>query len=446
MRKIIILLILLILIIPIKVKAQIYYTDYKPYLLNLDEKIEVNDLIKEEIKETYHYYKNIKVNMEYHPFNLTLLDKPYKDINDVILKERHASVSKMQNYGGARIFETDNILVKELRYDNIEIFPPTKLYKRDKTVIDYSLVDNKIVLNQEVYLHDLLIFFDATDVNRIIIIVNENKSFHTGAITNINPYFEVSFTSTAGMKEFLSSIGVYSSHQYSTFFYYVKYTYNCLYYNLEKVEATSDVLIENYFKKTTKYNYYKRDYINLNDYLIISKEQNNLSGIISSSSIPTADIQLSSNYDINKNGVYKLNINYENIDLNRPVIVLNEVKVESNICKEPEIIQEQIIKYIEVPKEVVKYVEKKVDCKPKEIIKYVEIPKEVVKTIPKVIYKTKEVPKYITKEKEVLKPCPEPKEIYKNTKTKKQISGVILIPFISIIIFVFLTIRKKIKL
>ncbi|NLA32629.1 MAG: hypothetical protein GX864_01595 [Mollicutes bacterium] len=443
MKKIII---LLLLMIPINVQAKKYYTEYKPYLEGVEERLETTDLMKEEVQTLYHYYKDVRVNTGYYPMDRTYIDRPYKDVNDVILFQRDVTLYKQAHYSGARIFHhLTDFLVKEFSYEKIDFIPETKIYKKDYSVVNYKIEDQKIILEEEVNLYDLLILFDATNVHSTKIKFNNEIVFETGTIINTYPYFEVSFTSREGMDEFIKSIGVYSNAPYQTFYYYVRYIYHCLYYNLEKVVETTNEMVPTYFKKTNKYNYYKRDYINLADYLIVNKNNHDLTKIIINSSLPKEDVKITADFDINKNGVYDLNIHLGEINEKRPLIVLNELEIKEPICEQKEPVKETIIKYIEVPKEIIKHVEV-----PKEQIKYIELEtkcekEEIIKYIPKRVVETKVVPKYIKEEKEETENVIDSKNENSLESPKKQISGLIFLPIISMIILILLKVKSRLS-
>lgn len=417
--------ILILLLIPIKINAQVYYTDYKPYLSNVKEKIELNDLIKEEVITTYYYTEEIKTNSGYYPCEQSYVNRPYKDLNNKILVKRHEVLNRNPGYTRTKINVTEDFLVKEFKFSSINFIPELYLYNNDLKEIKYEIIDNKIVLKEEISILDLIIYFDATNVARTGIDFDNEHQFHTGSIIHNIPYYEMSFIKEEDMNKKLQQIGVYTSANYGEFGYYVKYSYNCLHYDLSNVTKMSTEYQDNYFKKEETYNYYKRDIIEVKDYLL--NNEDNLSNIIISTTLDLDTINIKTNGDLTKNGVYELIISYEDLIIKKPIIILKEVKKEISKC-------EPIIQYKEVPK----YIEK-------EVIKYIEKPIYLEKEIIK--YKTK--PKYIMETKYIEKPCvfKENNNISKDktiTKNTNKMSSIYLLPIIPLILIIIKKLRRNI--
>lgn len=391
-------LILALLLIPINIKAEIYYTEYQPYLLNQKERLEINDLFKETKETKYYYEEEVKYNEGYHSCNQIYIDKPYKDEKNTILYRRDESLKNNPGYTRAMLFATEDFIVKDFKYLVLDFIPETFLFNTNLERLNYTIRDNKIILEKEISVLDLIIYLDGSNTSYGVIEFNNGQKFQLGTVIFNNPYVEVNFASFENMMPRVKSLGVYTTSICSEFSYHVKHIYHCLFYDIKKEIKTTNEEVDNYIKKENIYNYQKRDYIDLKDYLIVTKKENNIKNIINSTSINEDDLTIDVKFDVNTNGVYEATISYKEIEKKRPIIVLNDIEIKETNCPKEKIkyIDRNIIiekeKPVYIEKEKPIYIEK--ECNPIIKEKIVEKPIEVVKKCEaKAVTKTSEKPK-----------------------------------------------------
>lgn len=315
---------LLLILIPINTYAQNYYTEYEPYLLNQSERIETNDLIKEEVIENYYVNKEVKINTGYYPDNTQLEDKPYIDYNDKIIVSKREWYYQQTNYTKGLLYSTDPGIVNSFIIEGITHLPKFTLYDLNYNKLEYTIDNNLITLSEEIEIDKLLILFEIETDCQFTINFTNGFIFNVHLLKYLRPQYEINFVLKTNMKTRLQSMGVYTSAIYPLFEYHIYYTYHYLYYDKGYVEELSTDLTAIYTRKETVYNYYKREIINVKDYLLLNENNRDLNGIIESSSISIDDIIITENINYEINGVYEINISYKNIDLTRPIFILNQ--------------------------------------------------------------------------------------------------------------------------
>ena len=357
----------LLLVFPMNIRAETYYTEYEPYLLNQSERIETNDLIKEEIIENYYIKEEVKVNTGYYPENSHFDDKPYVDYNDKIIASKRETFYQQSNYTKALLYSTDQFLVKSFTIDNILVLPKFVLYDLNYKKLEYSLNNNLITLDEEIEINKLIIIFEIENDCQFTINFTNGGSFNVRLLKYPKGQYEINFVLKNDMTLRLQKIGVYTSAIFPVFEYNVYYTYHYLYYDkgYEEVLTLDKNLI--YSRKELLYNYYSRDKLVIDDYLLLDKNNQDLSKIVNYSSIPLENIMLNSNVNYNVNGVYELSIVYKNIDLTKPLFILNK---EEPVIIEKETIIEKTCEPVIIEKETI--IEK--TCEPSIITKEKIIP------------------------------------------------------------------------
>lgn len=342
---------LLILMLPIIVNAETYYTDYELYLKDQTEKIEVNDLIKEEEINYYHHNLEVRINEDYYPIGNNPINAPYMDINDKLI------ISKRENYylqpgasKGVLYPVEDNTLVNFFEIIDLSYIPKIQLYDINYNPIKHSIVNQQILFEESMSIADLIIIFEFNQSMNFNIVFDHQFEFNVAFVEKTIKNYELNFAEKSVYTKRLNSIGVYTMAIFPAFDYYVYYTYNYKYYDLVVKENINTDPSGKYDLITTKYNYYKRDKIIFKDYLILSKENQDILSYIVESSFDKNNLSILEEIDYEINGVYEVTYTYKNLNIKKDITILNKVVIEEPQIdiKEPEIITKNI--HIKFPK------------------------------------------------------------------------------------------------
>lgn len=373
---------LFLLLIPVSVRAETVYTNYQEHLLNQTIKINTNDLIREEEIKYYHY-TNKRINEGYYELNLNPSSAPYYDPEDKIIVGKRERYSLQSNAIRGTLYSiTDDFEVNFFEIKGINDIPNLTIYDIDYNALNYEIINKKVILAAPISLSNMILLFDFEGQTNFNILVNGALYFDVVFNDTLFTLCELNFIIAPLFNDRLRIMGVYTSAHYDFFNYYIYYTYNYKYYDLTGEDIVKTIPETGYDFITSEYNYYIRDKIVFKDYLILSNENQNLNEYIIESSAPDK-IMIKSDIDFQKNGIYLVEYQYQDLTILKYIFVLNEpIKCDEQIedIKEPIIeIKEKIVYRDIVVPSAMKCPE--VICSPqiKEIekIKYEYIPKIV---------------------------------------------------------------------
>ncbi len=242
--------------------------------------------------------------------------------------------------------------------------------------IDYSFANNKIILEKSILISQLIIVIDYETNTNFDLLFNGTENFSVILNDSIIKQYEINFIHENLFSDRLRNFGIYTKAKYTSYLFYVMYLYNYKYYDLSLAEEIKTTDEGNYDFITSKYNYYSRDKIIFKDYLVLSNANQNLNEYITFLSDPNK-LKISGEIDYQKNGIYLINYQYDNLLISKYVVVINDLVV--NECKpiiEEKIIYNEIVKYRQCKEKIntsVKLVEPKViekiikkDCQSKQ--------------------------------------------------------------------------------
>lgn len=369
---------LFLLLIPITVQAETIYTDYHNHLVDQTTRLETNDLIKEEEIKYYHFTKK-KINEGYYELYNNPSNAPYYDIDDKIIVGKRERYNYQPNAIRGTLYSiTNDFEVNCFEISGIGDIPKFIIYDINYQKINYEIVNHKVMLDKTLLLSNLIILFDFNSKINFNILINGILNFDIVFNDTTLAFNEINFVIDVLLKERLRNMGVYTSAHYEFFNYYINHIYHYKHYDLISEDIIKTTPDEGYDFITYKYNYYIRDKIIFADYLILSRDNQDLSKYIVETSIKDK-IEIEENIDYEKNGVYEVTFKYQDLIISKYVYILNETKeLEVKVIEKP-VIQEKIIYQDilvpiekECPKiiclsqikeiEKIKYISKNVDC------------------------------------------------------------------------------------
>lgn len=363
MKKIIL---LLLILIPIRVNAEIIYTNF--YLKEKSFiKYEDSDLIKREETEVYNNYKNLKTNEEYYALASNPSYSPFIDLNDHISLKYYINAKSYNSEGPFTNFLVRKLkTVKFLQFrsfqapkailNNIKIYNKDKIvnYKIKKTNYDFNSLINSstdflLELDDSYNILNLTIETNFTDpsLSRIAYMISayseyvldlSKREFFSNEIIrgNSNETYKVSFLNNDDFKNFIKKVLWINTRDYESTtevnyyqYFLTKYKYyniNKLYLNDYTQTPLNDCILD-YNDHKILYTYYQRDVINIKDEVCSIDDYNNL---IIDSSIPVDKLNIESNININRNGDYLMKIKYRNETLYKRV----KVNIDQNNAPE----------------------------------------------------------------------------------------------------------------
>lgn len=320
MKKILSYIILLLLFIPVYCSAKIKYTDY--YLFEKESKnyYEESDLLK---KEELYYYLNYNYEiseekycfLNQNPDNLPILNQEDYIINTIKSKE----YSNDSEGPFSTHYINDILKVKYIKLNNF-ISNQTSIEKitfySGNEIIFYWIYDknfyyNKIINNDSQIIIDLRDYYNINNLNIIIEFKSlelENIEFNLGVSNDLITYYtfhnKVLRSNPLELHKINFIIGEVPNENLTN--YFIKEDVLYKYYNLKRVDSnvyTQKPLI-NYEHDITKYmkkyNYYKRDKIE------IANEIRNIDDLIIKFS--TIDILNISNLNLFENKIQNIKI------------------------------------------------------------------------------------------------------------------------------------------
>jgi len=375
MKKII----LMLMLIPNIAYASVVYTDFKEYIMGTEEVIDTSDLIRKEEYFVYNTYTEDKQE-KYASLEEKLLD--YQIDYDNFIIEKRNSLEKTnystsyemkclnENYSiGA--FTLDNfsndIKINELEIIfNSEVIPYgtrfTNFNGLSKYLFDNQIDNNVVTFKKETGIL-YLSFLKRTELNNISLKIH----FPIQEIENIKFNFKISDryeqeVSINLEKNKSNIVTLTFDNNYYNFLEennFSKENKCILYYANEiplyKHTKTNINVLNNYKELNNedlfllddyklKYNYFKRDKIELKDNIYLKDELLDINKYLKST-IPINELTIIDNIDYEKSGTYYLKIYYqEKLLIEQPIIYEKEIVEEiNNNNKTNEIKEEKII-------------------------------------------------------------------------------------------------------
>lgn len=430
--------------------AKTYYGEYGDYTKYSEEEISASDVLKVESKNFYHAYtekigyeyledslyeKTGNFSTEYSNWytNADSLDgkhlmegcnmytyKPYKELKYFYLK----NLSEKMHIDSIKAYDTKtgNILMQNddfTMYSNdIFIFYITKEYslanlKIHLSIDKQSFKDAKLTLsmNNE----------DDPFSNKILVQTIQDKTNKENIELSIDNFSDVedlflNTTATSYCDKYVNGKIINASPIYRNIF--IKYEYKVItkeYMDLYIDEENANYKLD-YNDYKTYYRYKIRDKVVLNDNMIIENKDVDLNNFIMESTLN--DIKITSNLNLNVNGIYDINF----ILPFKTVSTTVKVDIKENYLNALKV-QEQYVDYLLDAAETANY---SVDQKNSEI-------KETIIDSTKEINRLKEeINNYKTK----IKILEERQDIEKETETDKQSINIFLILLCLTVIFV----------
>lgn len=320
-----------LIFLPFNVYATKYYSEYRDYLMDSKEELKTSDILKREEVKYYNTYKEERIYGNYEAAdycdNYDQLDykqgvfiKPYASnkmedeyiqsssstLGDYIKEIDINTINKSVNirefkfiYQGREVEYTVRRFGDDYHeiHDNDEDTYYTQTPEKSAIFVyldqPYNIYDSKIeiVADGDIFLRLRFYYTDLTTVR------SENYS-----ITSKN----LDWVSTDNTKEIKSIVGSYTDNNPKPYHRLTGNLYHC--YQVNKVitneyKETGDNLIENDY--LIKYNYYIRDYIELED-IVDVKENTNLSDFIISTSNEDLEVEIINQINYERDGIYPI--------------------------------------------------------------------------------------------------------------------------------------------
>lgn len=443
-------LLLILLVLPINTKAERYYTEYEPYILENKEKVDTSDLIKEEAVNYYYKDEMVRYNESYLPAGTISSLHPFIDYSQKKI------VGKIEKYGRTqsdiigKVYSTNLANVNSITIIGLSYIPNFTIYDKLYNELEYTVDGQVITLAKSIKIDNLILLMNENKNINFTLSFNGGVQFYVSYIKNITNQYEINFVLKDQMINKLLGMGHETTNPNSSYEYAILYTYHYLHYNNKIIEKKYPDEVEGYKRIETLYNYYKRDYIDIKEYLVTDKpiDQNE---IINSTSLSEKDIKLKSDINYDKNGIYPVVISIPKHKLTSLVVVLKDVEIEENTCpkvekcepviiekvvKEDPIIVEKIIK--EDPVIIEKIIKEESICEPIIIEKPFKQTKYVNKYIESECKEEKPINSIITKVKE---PVYKKEKIIEPEEQKFKIAYIL--PAFPIVVGIILLKRKR---
>ena len=432
------------------VHAKTYYSEYGDYTDYSEEKINSSDILKVESKNFYHAYTD-KISYEY--LEDSLYEKTgnysirYSNWNtNINLLDLNAEIEECTSYTYKPFKELKYFYLKNLS-KNIHI----------ESIKVYDLKNEKVLMNNDdfyMYSNDIFIFYideeynlanlkiyisidkqSAKDVKLTLSMNNENNPFGDkilvktvednsdnnnidlaiGDFSNVDELL-LNSTTKSYCDENVNGKIVNEDPIYRNIF--IKYEYKIItkeYLDLYVDEASTSYKID-YNDYKTYYRYKIRDKVVLNDDMTIENKDVNLNDFILESTLK--DIKITSNLNLNVNGIYDINfiLPFKTISTNV------KVDIKQNYLDALKL-QEQYVDYLLDASETANYSVNQ---------KNLEIKENIIDSTNEINRLKEEVNNYKTK----IKILEERQELKEESKINNQSSNISLILLCLTIIFV----------
>lgn len=372
---------LLLLLIPNIVFANESYTEYKEFIKGSSEYIEESDTLKREEYKVYNTYKEI-IEEYYLPLNEESIEYEI-DYNDYIY---HQKISDQKNKNEAsyqtKCFD-NNLEIKNIHLSNfVNRLKISEIEINTKNDTDYMLNITHQIGKKE-YLQDKdlyenyletgsktnieIIFFDKINLSdlEIKLYVPKQKITETTFEMIINKWIdEISYMVSIKLDEENNLITITFDKEYETFlkeneFYttspcFSYYTEEIILYKHKKITLeptniflplnnSNNFILSDY---KVKYNYYKREKIELKDSIVLKNNLFNTKDYLISSTIPINELTIIDNIDYSKSGTYLLEIYFNNKLLIKNTInyEYEALIVENKKEKTTDLLNENVVK------------------------------------------------------------------------------------------------------
>ena len=338
---------LLLLLIPNIVFASETYTEYKEFIKGTNEYLEESDTLKREEYKIYNTYKEI---IEEYYLPLDEDSKSYEiDYNDYTYNQK---LSEQKSKNGVsyqtKCFD-NNLEIKNIHLSNFinrlkisEIEINTKNDTNYMLNITHQIGKKEYLQDKELYENYLetgsktnieIIFFDKIKLSdlEIKLYMPTQKTTETTFEMIINKWLdEISYMVSIKLDEKTNLITITFDKEYENFLKENEFytTNSCFSYYIEEIILykhkktilkptniylplnNTDNFILNDYK--VKYNYYKREKIELKDFIVLKNNLFNIKDYLISSTIPINELTIIDNIDYSKSGTYLLEIYFNN--------------------------------------------------------------------------------------------------------------------------------------
>ena len=341
MKKII----LLLLLVPNMVMSKEVYTEYERYLNDSNELIKSSDLIKSE--EIFLYNTYIEEIEERHAQINTLDDSYTINLNDYYLEERktlekteyssYYQTKCLNNYTDITdikiIIFSSNLNLSEISYDSKNdikvrlgidnyngedknILFDNKLYNETITMTSQSFITFRLLKTTDLDNLTLKLYFPKQGekvINFKIILNYSNNIYGTFELNDEDKEINISFDKL--YKEFLKDNNFKTENEcisyYSEEIPYYKHT------KISKIPLNNYIplndnnmfLLDDYIKK---YNYYKREKLEIEDNIILENEKLDIFKYLKTT-IPIDKLKIINDINYEKSGNYTIKIYYQEI-------------------------------------------------------------------------------------------------------------------------------------
>lgn len=340
MKKIILMLILL----PNIVFANVVYTEYEEFIMGTNKYFEESDTLKREEYKLYKEYRDEKEEL-YAPINS--LDKTYQiDLEDYYFQEEKSLEYSEYAYDyNTKCFNdqktiqeieitdfSENINLGEIKVTSIQqVGLRTGIYSfigdNPYIVFDGKLYDEYVILKKDSSISiGFLTPIDLSNITIKLYLKNKNdkpisfqiklnyspKLYGVFELHEENNIINISFDNL--YNEFINKNNFFTNNNCISYYNvntpYYKYTkYNKIPLDTYIPFKTTNKLILSDYK--TFYNYYKREKIEFVDNIILENNNFNINNYIKTSTIPIENLNVITNIDYQKSGIYTLKIYYK---------------------------------------------------------------------------------------------------------------------------------------
>lgn len=367
----------MLLFVPVlMVDAKTYYTDYYLIEENSKEKIKETDILKREEYKVYNTYETKINELGYEEHNCEKYDKNNFIIENRITANYLNNTSKLYQsfnyydyYFQGIMFRSikKDITVKEIKITNsngdvpyilVDSRMPNKEFindnKLDTEVIISTLDTFTIHLKESQITNDLKIeiISDQPLEADIIFVLKDSKFNYIQSYINTN---NITFVNDEEYTNIIDIVGYFDNKEIGKSYYkstIKKYMcYEEIINPLNIYVLSGDNINKDDYE--IRYNYYKRDYIDISDKTLTKKS--NLKSLIKSTSLDLSNLTIESNIDYDKSGKYQVeyifsditfkhNINYKKKKVT--TTTTKAIKKEECNCKDKIIIKNNKINYL----------------------------------------------------------------------------------------------------
>lgn len=364
MKKIIL---LFLILIPVNTYASVYYTDYEKYLTETEEVLEETDLLK---KEEVKFYNTYKIKKTYYGYEAKDHCRNY-DIDDYQegMIRRSYTTNTMESkytqtvnaFSGVSIYKfflrpkSLDINIKEIKIFNNgnKINYNASVSSKDTSSINDNNLNTSfnlttkdslyLYLDQNYSVYDIelqIITDDPIDLETRVSMNLTNSSQATYIYRLVSNY--LTFETKDNYQAIKEEFGLLNNDTANPHYRLIGKYYHC--YDEEKIVLNKyqkdgdSIILDDYYMK---YNYYKRDFIEIDDNQDIDINTD-LSTIITNTSLDKSLINIDNNINYEEDGEYIVKFKVGNLEIekkvfySKPKVEILEYKEElnDNVIKE----------------------------------------------------------------------------------------------------------------